>query len=309
MPRSTPLLPCLAIAWSLHAHPAAAEPGLDGAKAHYQRGRAHQDAGRYDAALHEYEQAYKLAPLPALVFNLGQVYRLKGDKRSALAHYQKYLEAAPDGPAVDEARAHVTTLGLQLQLEDAESARRRAEEEARAARQREVQDLEAVKRTSLEESRRLLEEEARKQAATASELMKRIAEEQDRAFRKQEEAKREHERRLAEAQSSGIVPRVSGGVLIILGAAAALASAAAFGAGWAVLSDRGLGDPDVCAKGCAQWTSERDDALARARSAQEVVHIAWAVAAPSLVLGIALAVTGAVMRSRAIDRVNLVGAF
>src|SRR5690349_13878725 len=79
------------------------------AKRHFQQGKAYQDNGAYEDAVREYEAAYKLAPLPDLLFNIGQAYRLKGDRRKAIEAYQKYLAAAPEGSASDEARDQIRT--------------------------------------------------------------------------------------------------------------------------------------------------------------------------------------------------------
>jgi tetratricopeptide (TPR) repeat protein len=99
------------------------------AKAHFKRGKVHQDAKDYDKAIEEYRAAYDLAPLPELLFNLGQVYRLSGNKREALWHYRRFLEAQPGGLGSDEAREHITRLSRQLEEdEEREDARRRRPE-------------------------------------------------------------------------------------------------------------------------------------------------------------------------------------
>src|SRR5687767_7592731 len=96
--------PRLAIA----ADPTAGEREL--AKAHFKRGRAHQDAGAYDLAIAQYQAAYALVPLPELLFNIGQCYRLGGSGDQALVYYERYLEEVPTGGASDDARQHVETL-------------------------------------------------------------------------------------------------------------------------------------------------------------------------------------------------------
>lgn len=81
------------------------------AKARYQAGSKLQAAGKYDAAIAEYQAAYELAPLPAMLFNIAQAYRLKGDRRNAIEYYRRYLVAEPKGVGSDEAREHLATLG------------------------------------------------------------------------------------------------------------------------------------------------------------------------------------------------------
>lgn len=56
--------------------------------------RAFED-GRYATAIDAFEEAYALAPLPALLLNIAQAHRLDGDCRAALAHYLKYLRLEP----------------------------------------------------------------------------------------------------------------------------------------------------------------------------------------------------------------------
>src|SRR5688572_29165419 len=80
------------------------------ARAHFEVGEKLQRAGDYDGAIAEYRAAYDLAPLPGLLFNLGQAFRLRGDKREALSHYKRFLATAPAGRAAVEAEGHVRAL-------------------------------------------------------------------------------------------------------------------------------------------------------------------------------------------------------
>jgi tetratricopeptide (TPR) repeat protein len=86
------------------------EDGRAVAKAHFQQGKAFQDARAFDRAIIEYQAAYAIAPQPELLFNIGQCYRLGGQPRSAVLYYQRYLQLVTDGGASDEARAHVAAL-------------------------------------------------------------------------------------------------------------------------------------------------------------------------------------------------------
>jgi hypothetical protein len=92
------------------------------AKEHFRKGKAFQDAGAYDQAIAEYQAAFDLMPLPELIFNLGQCHRLKGDKRAAVAAYNRYLEAAPAGRGAPDARGFVAELSRQIAEEDARAA-------------------------------------------------------------------------------------------------------------------------------------------------------------------------------------------
>jgi tetratricopeptide (TPR) repeat protein len=69
---------------------------------HYNRGRAHYQAGRYREAVEELEEALTLDPgSPNLVYNLARVYELLGDIERALPHYEHYRDMLP-ASAVDE---------------------------------------------------------------------------------------------------------------------------------------------------------------------------------------------------------------
>lgn len=80
------------------------------ARTHFRAGTVFYEAGNYDRAIEEYLAAYKLLPLPDLLFNLAQAYRLKGELREAIDYYRRYLAVRPnDAPAV-EARQTLRTL-------------------------------------------------------------------------------------------------------------------------------------------------------------------------------------------------------
>lgn len=46
----------------------------------------------YTAAVRLFEEAYKLDPTPNYLFNIGRVYEEKGDIRSAVDHYQRFVK-------------------------------------------------------------------------------------------------------------------------------------------------------------------------------------------------------------------------
>jgi tetratricopeptide (TPR) repeat protein len=179
------------------------------AKGHFEQGRSFYDAGAYDDALREYQAAYKLMPAPQFLFNIAQCFRLKGDKQNAIDYYQKFLDKAPDSPVADEARDYIAKLKLQLELEAAESARKKAEQEAAEAR----------KRAKEEEERRAAAEKMRQRSGAEEEEAIRRAQlkiEEDRQ-RKQAEENKERDRRMEEAHGAGRVTRIVG--LSMMGAA------------------------------------------------------------------------------------------
>jgi tetratricopeptide (TPR) repeat protein len=110
---------------SLSLPPARAAPPSDAAitqaRAHYRAGEAAFAAGDYPRAAEEYQAAYALAPLPALLFNLGSAYRRQAhvthgvdDARAALRYYRAYLEADPTGAGSADARRFVAGLEREL---------------------------------------------------------------------------------------------------------------------------------------------------------------------------------------------------
>ena len=112
-----------ALALALAASTAQAQPAtpVETARAYTDLGLAAERAGDYDAALRFYDAAYELVPHPLLLFDMGQAHRLAGRAEEALGFYQRYLDAEPQEPQRDVARAHVARLEAQLA-----AARRRA---------------------------------------------------------------------------------------------------------------------------------------------------------------------------------------
>jgi tetratricopeptide (TPR) repeat protein len=115
------------------AAPAAAEKkpsrrAMKQARAHFERGEKLHEQGRFDDAIREYRAAYQLARLPDLLYNIGQVQRLKGDRVAAVRSYERYLEAAPDGRGAGRARAFLEDLRRELE-QQAEQLRRAADDE------------------------------------------------------------------------------------------------------------------------------------------------------------------------------------
>jgi tetratricopeptide (TPR) repeat protein len=113
------------------------------ARRHFKQGREFLDANAYSEAVAEFETALSLLPLPELLFNIAQAYRLKGDARHALQMYARFVEVIPDGSIADEARAHIAVLTKEIadaehEADTIEVARRQhdAEREELAHRRR-----------------------------------------------------------------------------------------------------------------------------------------------------------------------------
>jgi tetratricopeptide (TPR) repeat protein len=80
------------------AAPARAEPPPDLmalAHKHYEAGRALYELGKFEAAVGEFEEGYRLAPRPSFLVNIAQCDRQLGRVEHARQMYEKFLAAAP----------------------------------------------------------------------------------------------------------------------------------------------------------------------------------------------------------------------
>ncbi|MCG8421888.1 MAG: hypothetical protein MJE77_28540 [Proteobacteria bacterium] len=91
------------------------------AEKHKADGQTHADDGdkdraqaAYGRAARDYLQAYKLSRLPDLLYNLAQIYRMRGELNWALRTYRKYIELAPQGRGVERATQFIQELENEL---------------------------------------------------------------------------------------------------------------------------------------------------------------------------------------------------
>jgi tetratricopeptide (TPR) repeat protein len=68
------------------------------ARQHFEDGSRLYDLGKFREAAREYEEAYKLKPVPVLLFNIGQAYRGAGEVTQAINAYRSYLRKVPAAP-------------------------------------------------------------------------------------------------------------------------------------------------------------------------------------------------------------------
>jgi tetratricopeptide (TPR) repeat protein len=81
---------------------------------HYNRGRAHYRAGRYEEAVVELERALVLDPdSPDLVYNLARVYELLGNIDPSIANYERYRAMLPAHELEERERVSGTIQRLQ----------------------------------------------------------------------------------------------------------------------------------------------------------------------------------------------------
>jgi tetratricopeptide (TPR) repeat protein len=65
---------------------------------HYERARKLYDINKYPEAIDEYQKAYLISDDPAMLYNIGQCYRLMNQPAEAIRFYKNYLRRAPDAP-------------------------------------------------------------------------------------------------------------------------------------------------------------------------------------------------------------------
>jgi tetratricopeptide (TPR) repeat protein len=97
---------------------AAADPPPDGAVPPddpenarlFERALLHYDTHEYDQAIDLFRQLYERTRSPALLFNLGQAYRLKGDCPKAVDLYREFIRRDPSSPDLARAKAKLAEL-------------------------------------------------------------------------------------------------------------------------------------------------------------------------------------------------------
>ncbi|MEZ4463551.1 MAG: PEGA domain-containing protein [bacterium] len=101
------------LAVALAASPALAQTEPPpAAKAAYDAGVAHFQAGRYTDAIAEFNKAYRLGPNPVLVFNMARAFEELGDFASATEFYKRYLQMAPEAADRQVVEESLRTLEL-----------------------------------------------------------------------------------------------------------------------------------------------------------------------------------------------------
>ncbi|MCS6857156.1 MAG: tetratricopeptide repeat protein [Sandaracinaceae bacterium] len=86
------------------------------ARRRFLEGRSAYEAGNYEEALRLFEEAYRLSPRPALLYNIGQAAdRLRFDER-ALQAFEAYLEVSPqDAPNRAEVEKRIPYLRRRIE--------------------------------------------------------------------------------------------------------------------------------------------------------------------------------------------------
>ena len=87
---------------------------IDMARRHFQAGSAYFEEARYDDAVREFRESYRLAPRGDLLYNIAQCYVRKKDAARAIEFYAQYLSGRQDVP--DRASVERTIEGLRAQV-------------------------------------------------------------------------------------------------------------------------------------------------------------------------------------------------
>jgi tetratricopeptide (TPR) repeat protein len=91
------------------------DPDEEAAHRHYGRGLTHYDAGRYDAALTEFEAVKRFRDSPALDYNIARCYDRLERYPEAVAAYERYVTQKPDAADAAETRERIATLRKRLE--------------------------------------------------------------------------------------------------------------------------------------------------------------------------------------------------
>jgi tetratricopeptide (TPR) repeat protein len=110
------------------------EEATEQARQHYEKGKQAFDLGKWDDAIAEFEEAYRLRSDPTFLFNMAQAYRRKGDLQRARDLYKNYLIENPESPKRSEIEKRIRTLEKEMK----NPARRQIEAPAPVAKPNEA---------------------------------------------------------------------------------------------------------------------------------------------------------------------------
>lgn len=140
------------------------------AEGHFNKGEEFRTFGNFEEAIREYLAGYELTGAPEFLFNVGQAYREKGDKRMAVAYYKKYLGLDSKGDGMLFAKSHIEVLEKEIRDEEAAVAALKAKEQAAEAKRK--ADADAARKAA-EATAKLEAEKAAKSKVSESEGRRR----------------------------------------------------------------------------------------------------------------------------------------
>jgi tetratricopeptide (TPR) repeat protein len=100
-----------------------------GARQHFMAGQDYYTQGRYEKAIDEFKEAYRLDPRTLLLYNIAQAYEKLGDLYQAVDYLKRYLEAEPDSEdrttllnKVANLEARIAKTGVKVTCNQAEAS-------------------------------------------------------------------------------------------------------------------------------------------------------------------------------------------
>jgi tetratricopeptide (TPR) repeat protein len=103
------------------------------AKKHYELGAKLYEASNIAEALVEFNKAYALRPLPALLFNIARCHEVMANLKLAVEHYRRFLREKPDAPERAVVEARITNLEKRLREESKQVDQKKPPSSARPA--------------------------------------------------------------------------------------------------------------------------------------------------------------------------------
>ncbi len=123
------------------------------ARAHVTSSQEAYNLGKFELALNELEAAYKLKPVPGLLFNFGQCHRQLRNYERAAFYFKAYVDSGLEGPQVEVARSladEMTAKQTELVAEQAKAAQlQREREEAETKRNVDLELARLKQKTAL----------------------------------------------------------------------------------------------------------------------------------------------------------------
>ena len=114
-PRVLVLAALLLCARTAHADDDKSKGDMSRAETEFRKAEDLFAAGQYRDAVERYEKAYELSEIPDILFNIGQCYRNLGDYKSAVDHFERYLEGKPDADNRDAVERTIADLNKKLE--------------------------------------------------------------------------------------------------------------------------------------------------------------------------------------------------
>jgi tetratricopeptide (TPR) repeat protein len=97
------------------------------AKAHYDNAVRRFDLGKYEEAAQEFTTAFELSGEAAILYNIGQAYRLAGKFEEAAGAYRSVLRRLPDVGNRDEIKGRIDEMDERAAEQKRQASRREAE--------------------------------------------------------------------------------------------------------------------------------------------------------------------------------------